>query len=416
LRRLYFLCCAVGLAAVMVGCNQRRAGPPDRPPPEVSVVRPVVTPVQRYFEYNGNLEAVEAVQITARVKGFLNEVLFTEGAEVQANDLLFKIDPREYAAAVRIAEADRRKAAAEVKRTRADFDRARSLRGTGAISAEELEQRLAAYETAEAVVAQTDAALDARRLDLSFTEIRSPIAGQISRTLITKGNLVGQSGETPLTSVVTMHPLFVYFDVPERDLVEYQRSLRAGDDAAVLSGALPVEIGVATEDGFPHKGKIDFRENRVDQGTGTVRIRGQIPNEPLTKGAARVLYPGLFARVRVPSGAAQPLPAIPEDALMTNQEGRFVYVLGDGNVAKARKVVVGPHVYKAAGPAGEGPPRWTVTDPKGKPDPAPSVVAIESGLTAEDRVIFKGLTKVRPDSPVDPQAWELKPPADAAAK
>lgn len=413
LRVLYF-CSATVLALVLAGCGHERGAPPAPPPPTVSVAQPILYPVQRYHEYNGNLEAVERVQITARVKGFLKEILFTEGAEVNEGDLLFRIDPREYQAGVKVAEADLRKAITEMNRTRLEAERGRQLRGTSAISAEEQAQRVAAFESAEAVVAQSQAALEARQLEFSFTEIYSPIAGQISRTLITRGNLVGQTGDTLLTSVVSMDPLFVYFDAPERDLVENLRTLREGGGADVLSQTLRVEIGVTTEDGYPHVGRIDFRENRVDSGTGTVRIRGRIPNPRVAPGNARLLYPGLYARVRVPIGAPLELPAIPEDALMTGQEGRFVYVLDEKNVVQKRSVTVGPHVYKETSQAVAARAGWTRTPekPEGEADPVTSVVAIEKGLEATDRIIINGLTRARPGSPVAPQAWVVKPPAN----
>lgn len=408
--RSLFLCGGLALAcAILAGCQQRRGTPPPPPPPVVSVAHPVGYPVQVYYEYNGTLEAIETVQITARVKGFLDEITFTEGEEVQRDDLLFKIDPREYVAAERIAEADKKKAAAELSRATREADRARGLRATGAVSAEEAEQRFAAQETAAALLLQAEAALDARRLQRSFTEIHSPIDGQISRALVTRGNLVGQNENTLLTTVVRMDPLFVFFDAPERDLVQYQRSLRAGEQASVTSRTLPVEIGVTTEDGYPHPGKIDFRENRVDPGTGTVRVRGRIPNPRVPPGNARLLYPGLYARVRVPAGPPQTLPAIPEDALMTGQEGRFVYVLDENNVVQKRSVTVGPQVWKDGSGVAAG---WTRARPDKdeQPTAVASVVAIEKGLSAADRVIINGLTKARPGSPVVPEVWVVSPP------
>jgi len=407
-------CLLLGLALGLLGCQRDRPAPPPPPPAVVSVSQPVPYPVQVYYEYNGNLEAVEMVQITARVKGFLNEIAFTEGDEVKQDDLLFKIDPREYAAALKVADADRLKAVTEVTRTKLEAERATRLRGTGGMSAEEYDQRIAAREAAAANLLQAEAVLEARKLQLDFTEIHSPIAGQISRTLVTRGNLVGQNENTVLTTIVSMDPLFVYFDAPERDLVEYQRTLRAGEADDLLKRSLPVEIGVATENGFPHAGKLDFRENRVDPGTGTVRVRGRIPNPRVQPGNARLLYPGLFARVRVPSGAPRSLPAIPEDALMTGQEGRYVYVLDEGNVVQKRTVTVGPHVWKAPlanAPAG---PRWSLAGAGGtEAQQVYAVVAIENGLTPRDRVLVDGLTKARPGAVVAPETRTLTPPPAA---
>lgn len=404
----------LGLSLLLfAGCQRQKVAPPPPPPPTVTVAQPVSFLVQKYYEYNGNLEAIEVVQVTARVKGFLNEILFKEGDEVKQGDLLFKIDPREYVAATKRADADKRKALTELKRAQTEEDRVKKLRGTGAVSDEDFEQRVAARETAEAVVLQTEAALDTSKLQLDYTEIRSPIHGQISRTLVTRGNLVGQNESTTLTSIVSMDPLYVYFDVPERDLVEYQRTMRSGHHDDMLNRSLPVEVGVATEIGFPHAGFIDFRENRVDQGTGTVRIRGRIPNPRVQPGNVRLLYPGLFSKIRVPNGVPASLLCIPEDALMTGQEGRYVYVVDEKKMVAKRSVTVGPAVWKA--PAVPDPKQisWTLM-PNGadaKPVPVPAVVAIEAGLNPGDQVIINGLTKARPGSPVEPDVQVLKQPA-----
>jgi membrane fusion protein, multidrug efflux system len=426
----------VGFVAVVVsifltGCRREAPAMAAPPPPVVSVTRPVIHPVQNYYDYNGNLDAVEMVEVTARVEGILKEVTFTEGDEVKPGDLLFKIDPREYAAAVKRAEADKRKASVELKRTQSEEARASRFRVSGAISEEDFEQRVAARETAEATVMQTEAALEAGKLELEYTEIHSPIAGQISRTRVTPGNLVGPMDNSLLTTIVSMDPLYIYFDAPERDLVEYQQALQSGKADDVIEDSIRVEIGVSTEQGYPHVGKIDFRENRVDVGTGTVRIRGRIPNPKVPPGNARALYPGLFARVRVPDGEPKDLPAIPEDALMSGQEGHYVYVLAEGNVIQKRTVKVGPAVWKAQ-VVGDQQRPWSLVVTSGPPNSkadskanqekaaadatvlVPSVVAIESGLAVEDSVVFNGLTKARPGAPVAPESWELRPPRESA--
>jgi multidrug efflux system membrane fusion protein len=288
------------------------------------------------------------------------------------------------------------------------------------LSNEEVERRIAARETAAAMVMQAEAAVEAAQLQLGYTQIRSPIAGQISRTLVTRGNLVGQNEDTVLTTIVSMDPLYVYFDVPERDLVEYQRSLGEGQETELLSQALPVEIAVATEAGYPHTGRLDFRENRVDPSTGTVRMRGRIPNPRVPPGNVRLLYPGLFARVRLPRGVPRSLPAIPEDALMTGQEGRFVYVLGEGNVIEKRTVTVGPVLWRTSPASAPAEPSWKLVAAAAQQptlagqtadQKAPavySIVAIEGGLTTEDQVVIMGVTKARPGAPVVPQSWELQ--------
>lgn len=404
------------------GCEQKRAAPPTPPPPVVTVTRPVTATVQSYHEYNGNLEAMETVQVQARVKGFLNEIAFTEGDEVKQGALLFKIDPREYTSVVKRAEADMRRATTEFERCKSEAERASKLLGSRALGIEDYEQRVAARDTASATLMQTQAAVEGAKLQLSYTEIHSPINGQISRAMVTRGNLVGQNENTLLTTIVSMDPLYVYFDTPERDLVDFQRARQAGIQADVLSKSLPVEVGITTEEGYPHAGKIDFRENRVDVGTGTVRLRGQIPNPHVNPGKVRLLYPGLYARVRVPTGAPRALLSIPEDALMTGQEGRFVYVVGEGDIIQKRTVQVGPQVSKVAVSTTGDRNGWTLNATGASATDAPqsiavaAVVSIESGLKATDQIVVNGLMKSRPGSPVSPQLWELKPPPGSASR
>ena len=248
--------------------------------------------------------------------------------------------------------------------------------------------------------------LEIAKLGLDYTKIRAPIAGQIGRTLITKGNLVGQN-DNVLTTIVSVDPLFVYFDAAERDLVDYQQALRMKALPTPTSREFPVEIGVTGEEGYPHTGKIDFRENKVDSGTGTIRIRGRIPNPQLPPGNTRLLYPGLYARVRVPNGPPREMPVIPEDALMTGQEGRYVYVVGDKDVVQKRTVTLGGQVWKGAAPAEidagwrlDGTPATAVT----------SIVAIAKGIGPDDRVVVNGLTRVRPGATVTPMERGLKAP------
>ena len=345
---------AVALAA-LAGCTRGKPTPPAPPPPVVTVARPVGFPVQSYYDYNGHLDPVEAVEVRARVKGLLQTVHFDEGTEVAAGAPLYTIDPREYRTAVARATADQAKGRADLANWRAqvrlaenDLNRLTSS-PTAAVTPSEIDKARATVEVNQAQLgvaqAQLDsaaAALQTATIQLGYTDIRAPIAGRISRTLVTKGNLVGQDQPTLLTTIVSMDPVYVYFDAPERDLVKYQQRMSGKGGAEA-----PVEIGVAFNEGYPHAGTIDFQENRVDVGTGTVRLRGRIPN-PVGTNGTRVLYPGLYARVRVPAGPPAERPVIPEEALMTGQEGRFVFVLGPGDVVEKRVVTVGTRVWQAA--------------------------------------------------------------------
>lgn len=440
------------------------------PPANVTVAKPVYQSVQGYWQYNGYLETTEMVEVRARVKGFLRKIRFSEGTEVvgevrrgdkliSPGDLLYEIDDQEYITGVAKAQADLDKANADVLKAKADVDKAKAdevpareqfRKGVGSkADVDRLEAAtrgfMAAVTGADAAVLQAQASLKQANIQLGYTKIHAKINGRINRTLVTEGNLVGQNESTLLTTIVRMDELYVYFDVPERDLVAYQRALREQSVPSPTSQQIQIEIGIETEQGFPHTGRIDFRENRVNTSTGTVRLRGRVPNprippervrkaEPglsaLTGPAAplgtytRLLYPGLYARVRVPEGFPQERLVIPEDALMTGQEGQYVYVVAPDDTVQKRSVVVGPIVWREP-PVGPGPrpPGWAILNPspatppeqaKGPPRPSRlpvrSVVAIESGLRAEDRVIVIGVQAARPMAKAAPHLWVLTPP------
>jgi RND family efflux transporter MFP subunit len=442
--------CALLCAAVTfvgAGCKKNAAGPPGAPPPpKVTVVKPEMYSVQKYYEYNGYLDAVETNEIRARVKGFLNEVHFKgkEGGEVEKNALLYTIDPRQYQANVAKSKADIAKAVADmanagaqIKLAEANYERFKAS-GSGSSKSEvdqaqaTLDSNKALYNVAAANKASAEAALQSAELDLSYTEIRAPISGRISRTLVTQGNLVGQTDATLLTTIVSVDPLYVYFDVPEKDDVA-QRKRQAKANGPTENPKIPIEIGIATDEGYPHKGVLDFQENKADTGTGTVRVRGIVPNSRPEPGKDRLLKPGLYARLRVPNGTSTPQLTIPEEALMTGQEGRFVYVIGDENKVQKRTVTVGAPVWRVPelnpnpDPKAKPVPMWLLDDQKpvpkteGQPPestkvPARSIIAIEKGLEPGDQVIINGLQKARPGAPVTPDLWKIIPPPPEPAK
>lgn len=413
-------------AAAVAGCKKDNpdAKAKAMPPPQVGVARPVEWPVQSYREYNGYLEAVETVQVKARVKGVLEKIHFTEGDEVKEGDPLYSIDPREYKAAVAKAQADVAKGIADIenwkaqiKRDEAELERARRQSVLGAGSPSDVDKAAAAVdvdkaqlEVSRATKAAAEAMLETARLELSYTEISAHIGGRISRTLVTRGNLVGQNETTLLTTIVRMDPIYVYFDAPEPDVIEYQRyrmSLRKSDAAPpnLSEAKFPLEVAVATEKDFPHPGVINFRENRVDPGTGTVRVRGELPN------ADRFLYPGLFARIRVPNGDPRSRVSIPEVALMAGQEGRFVFVVKADDTVEKRLVNVGPRLEESR--PGQVAAGWKLVGPGPAEKPVTSMVAIDKGLAATDRVIVDGLLRARPGAAVAPTEWTLTPPPGA---
>ena len=381
MNRLIVLLAIAGLSS---GCQRNKPTPPTPPPPEVTVAKPVWREVQNVREYTGYLDAVETANVRTRVRGFLQKIHFTEGSEVKKGDPLYDIDPREFEANVAKAQADLTKATAALARAQADEDRARTLLASRAISEEEFAQRSADRKSAAATQKQAEAALAIVKLDLEFTKIKAPIDGRISRTLVTEGNLVGFNEPTLLTTIVRMDSLYVLFDVPEANAVEHEQRSREQKLPSATDRTIPLEVGVARETGFPHAGVIDFRENRVDTGTGTIRLRGVLANP------YRVLIPGLFARVRVPQGDPQRLLAIPEVALMSDQRGRFVYVVGPDNVVEARSVTVNGKVG--------------------------NLTAVEKGLNPEDSVIINGLQRARPKGVVKPVEASPEAPKEGPKK
>jgi RND family efflux transporter MFP subunit len=378
---LFVLALALGAG----GCKRNGGTPPPQQPPDVTVSRPVQREVTDYHDYTGRIEAVETVEVRARVKGYLQKIHFKEGAEVRKDDLLYEIDPRTFEADVERAKAQVAQSEAQLELARAEADRVTRLRGTGSISDEEYRQKLAARDTASAALQQARAALKSSELELSFTKIRAPIDGRISRTLVTEGNLVGFSEPTLLTTIVRLDPMYVYFDVPERNFLIYQDRIREEGVATAEQATIPVFVALTNESGYPHRGTIGFRDNRVDPGTGTITVRGELPNP------SRLLTPGLFARVRVPLGSPKLRLLVPEVALAADQRGTYVLTVKDDDTVEYRSVKTGTNLD--------------------------GLVVIEEGLKANDRVVVNGIQRARPGAKVRPR--EVKPgdvPKQAAPK
>ncbi len=450
-------------ATGLTGCRRDKPAAPAAPPPRVTVVRPAAVPVRDYWTYNGYLEQTKAVEVRSKIRGYLTGVKFVEGTEVAAGDLLYTIDKLEFQTAVSKAEAEEKEAGAEVLKAGAEVEKAAaqiktwvaqieqaradlaretrlSEAGTGAVGALDLAKAtfdvrvaehkaaIAAHKAVQAAQTAAEAHHDAARaalktatIQLGYTDIKAKIGGHISRTLVDDGTLV-QADTTLLTTILKVDQLYVYFDAPEADLIAYQQALMASPHKDPRSQQIPVEVGVTKEEGFPHVGKIDFRENKVETSTGTIRIRGVIDN-PLLTNNVRLLFPGMYARVRVPKGESIPQLVLPEDCLLSGQEGRFLYVIGADNKVEKRLVTVGATVWKAP-PAvpGVALPSWVAVNPNPAPPaegqpPTPtrrtvrSVVAITAGLKADDRVILDGLQQARPGQPVAPEDWALTAPA-----
>ena len=460
-RRVPFGLLLLLAAAALAGCRGQKPEPPKPPPPRVVVIRPAVVPVRDYWLYNGYLDTTLSVEVKSKIRGFLTEVLFQEGAEVTAGTPLYTIDKLEYNTAVRKGEAELLKSEAQIKswkaqivESKADLDRVNAAVAGGAESQTAQDKALATLDVRKAELAAAEAnrdaaaeALHSSKILLGYTDIKAKIKGRIGRTLVDEGNLI-LADTTMLTTIVYMDELYVYFDVPETDFFAYQKSLldKPGHtplppEATTLfrlnymlprgipnGMQVPIEVGVADETGYPHVGVLDFLDNRVETGTGTIRLRGRL-NNPLLANNVRLLFPGMYARVRVPKGDPTPQSVIPEDCLGSGQEGRYVLAVDGAGVVRKLPVTVGATVWKAPPPEpGKAPPGWVAVNPRpstappppGKPpaktrDDLKSMVAVtfHDPLKADERVIYKGLQQARPGAPVTPEEWDLHPPGAA---
>lgn len=333
------------------------AEPAAAPPaPEVTVAQVLLRPVSDANAFTGRIQAVDTIQIKPRVSGYVDSVHFREGSSVKKGDLLFTIDPRPYRAETDRLAANLAQAKAEAKNADANAARGSKLVQQHAVSQEEADRLDTAAASAKAQVASVQAALDNARLNLSFTEVRAPVDGKVSNAQITAGNLVTPSDT--LTSVVTTDPMYVYFDVDEQSFLKLDRLRRQNGHAP------EVDMGLADEQGYPHIGKIDFIDNQVKAGAGTIRLRAVFPN------ADGAFTPGLFARVELRSGAAQPRALIDDKAVGTDLGNKFVYVVGKDKKVEYRRVSTGALVD--------------------------GLRVVDSGLNADDVVIVNGLQHVRP--------------------
>ena len=352
----------------------------EQPPPEVTVSQPLSQKIIEWDEYTGRFEAVESVEVRARVSGYLTKVNFTDGQEVKAGDLLFEIDPRPFERALEQAKAQLNQATVRVSNGNLDVARGRPLLKSDYISKKTFDDRENIVREAEAEVKVGEARVKAAELELSFCRITAPISGRISRTLVTPGNFVSgggtDTGTTVLTTIVTEDPIYIYFDVSENNALKYTRlSEASGKGAAGMLGAA-VGVGLPDEDGFPHAGKLDFLDNRLDRGTGTLRARAVIPNESI------LFSPGLFARVRLQGSPEYTAVMLPDEAIGTDQANRFVYVLGPDDVPVRRLVELGPLIN--------------------------GLRVIRNGVNADDWVVIRGQQRVRPDQKITPKYIPLK--------
>jgi RND family efflux transporter MFP subunit len=348
------------------------------PPPKVTVAKPVEQKVTRYFEATGNTAAINSANLVARVQGFLTEISYTDGAAVKRGDHLFTIEPEPYQLRLQQAQAAEAAAQATVLQTQADYERQQDLVQRQAASKAAYDTSLANRDNAKAKLLQAQADTKQAQINLDYTRVVAPFDGIVTARQVSIGELVGGTGTQVLATIVQLDPIYVNFTASERDVLHVRDMLfKRGQTAVNLLGT-PIEVGLQTDVGFPHKGKLDYIAPLVNQGTGTLAARAELPNE------ARLMLPGFFVRVRVPLEETPAL-LVPSVALGTDQAGRYLLTVNAENTIEQRKVEVGPSVGALA--------------------------VIESGLKAEDRVVVAGVLRAIPGQKVDPQMQT----ADASA-
>ena len=365
------------LFPLLNGCNQSGEKPAaSMPPPLVKTAQPLHREVMTWDEFPGRIEAMESVDVRARVDGYLDKVNFKAGERVKKGDLLFMIDPRPFKALLNHAQAELEQAKARLELAKNNLARAELMYKAKAISEEEHDARSKGLAEAAAAVQSAEANVYSARLNLDFTEVRAPLAGKVGRELITAGNLVkgGGADATLLTFIVSTDPVYVYVDVDERSALKYRRLAGQGciaNQANAPSGCMPAEMALVDESGFPHRGYIEYESPRLTASTGTLSLRGIFTNPD------GLLSPGLFARLRVPG--SEPFQAIllPDRAVATDLAQKFVWVVDADNKVERRPVVLGALID--------------------------GLRVIAEGLKPEESVVIEGIQKLKPGITVNPE-------------
>ena len=363
------------LAIALAGCGDKSAPQAAVAPPSVTIAQPTKRTVTDWDEFTGRFEAVEEVQVRARVGGFVTSVEFRDGAFVKTGDLLYVIDARPFEAVAEQADGQLADARAKAELARRELDRALTLNQTQAVSDSIVDQRRQALQAAKAAQLQAEGALKAAQLNIEFTHVLAPITGRVSRHLVSVGNLVQGSdngGGTLLTSIVSLDPIYVYFDMDEATYIKNNRLYFEGKRPSSRENPNPVQVALTGETKPSHDGKMDFVDNRLDVATATLRGRAVIPNKDFS------ILPGQFGRVRLIGSAPYEALLVPDTAIATDQSRKIVFVVKDDDTVEAKAVTLGP--------LDEG------------------LRVIREGLKPEDRVIVDGLQRARVGAKVSPHA------------
>src|SRR5713226_8134744 len=363
---------------LLQACTRAAAQPASAPPPKISVAEVVSRDVVEWDEFTGRLEAVNSVAIRPRVSGFVSAIRFDEGSMVKKGDILFEIDARPFQAEVDRLRAELARTHATVERAQSELERANKLSSEDAMSSEERDRRVAFAKESAAQVAAVEAALRAAELNLEFTRVTSTIDGREGRAIVTVGNLVssGPGEATLLTTVVSLDPIYASFDADERTFLRYIDLAREGKRASARQTGLPIHMALASEENFPHEGRLDFLDNQINPATGTIHGRTIFRNRDLS------LTPGSFVRLRLPGSGKYRALLIQDRAVGTDLDKRYVYVVGSGATIEYRSVELGPLVD--------------------------GLRVVRSGLKPSDVVVINGLQRVRPGAHIDPQTVKME--------
>jgi membrane fusion protein, multidrug efflux system len=365
------------LANLVVGCDGKPVDKAAPPPPSVTVSPPLEKTITEWDEYTGRFVAVAAVEVRARVSGFINSINFVDGQIVKQGDLLFVIDPRPYTIAVEVAKGDLERARAKLEIATLDVERATPLIRSQTLTEREFDTRRSTQRDAAGSVASSEAALKQAALNLEWTEVRAPIAGRISDRRVDAGNLItgGQTGATDLTAIVSIDPIYFVFDASEADFLRYLRLAAAGARPSSRDVQNPVSVRLADETEFKHQGRMDFVDNVVNPKTGTMRGRAVFDNKD------GLLTPGFFGRLRLFGGEHAAL-LIPDGAIASDQASKIVFTVADDGTVGTKRVEIGPMLDGSR--------------------------IVRSGLAPSDRIVVDGLQRARPGQKVTAESVKVE--------
>jgi RND family efflux transporter MFP subunit len=367
---------------LLAGCEQNTYVAP--PPPKVQVANPLQRPITRYLESTGNTAAIKQVDLVARVQGFLASIDYKDGTFVKEGTTLFTIEPDTYKLKLEQAQAAEVGAQATLKQAEADFKRQTDLVAKQAVSVSTLDTSTSTRDNAQAGLQQAQANTKIAAVNYSYTKVAAPFDGIVTAHQVSVGELVGVTSPTQLATIVALDPIYVNFNVNEQDVLKVRAEARRRGMSASDLTRLPLQVGLQTEDGYPHHGNLDYASPTINQSTGTLGVRGVIPNPD------RVLLPGFFVRVRVPIAQEQNAVLVPDTAQGSDQGGRYLLVVNKDNVVEQRRVQPGQL---------EG-----------------ALRVIEDGLKPDDRVVIGGLLRAIPGQKVDPQMQTIEAPNTGDSK